>query len=169
MSVVRKLYNMNQLMLFFTSIIVTATLTITSPAFKNNGSIPDKYTCDGTNTNPELNISGVPENAKSLALIVDDPDAPSGTFVHWVMWNIPVSSKIEENSVGGMQGKNGKNENKYTGPCPPRGTHHYHFKMYALDSMLDLSLNTDKEALLKAMEGHVLAMGELVGEYNRKK
>lgn len=127
--------------------------------------IPVKYTCSGENINPEISISGIPAETKSLALIMDDPDAPSGDFVHWVMWNILTDGKISENSAPGVQGVNDFGENKYGGPCPPSGTHHYHFKIYALDTKLELPTETDKQGLLKAMEGHVLASGELVGLY----
>ncbi len=149
------------------AIVNTKTLTIKSPAFSNNGPIPTKYACDGSNISPELQISEIPEGTKSLVLIVDDPDAPKGTFDHWVMWNIPVKDKIAENSAPGTQGKNGKGENKYTGPCPPSGTHHYHFKVYALDTKLDIAANSDKKAVLKAIEGHIVASGELVGTYKK--
>jgi Raf kinase inhibitor-like YbhB/YbcL family protein len=155
-------------LLIVMSIATTKTLTVSSPAFSNNGSIPSKYTCDGSNINPELMIKDIPTDTKSLVLIVDDPDAPKGTFDHWVMWNIPVKDKIDENSAPGTQGKNGKSENKYTGPCPPSGTHHYHFKVYALDTKLELPASTNKEALLKAIEGHILASGELIGLYKKK-
>lgn len=151
-----------------TTIVITKTLTVKSPAFSQNDFIPSKYTCDGANVNPELIIEDIPTDAKSLALIVDDPDAPKGTFDHWIMWNIPVGKKIEENSTPGAQGKNSNQENKYTGPCPLSGTHHYHFKVYALDAKLDLPFNTDKKVLLKAMEEHILGEGELIGTYRRK-
>ncbi|HTF02418.1 MAG TPA: YbhB/YbcL family Raf kinase inhibitor-like protein, partial [Bacteroidia bacterium] len=104
---------------------------------------------------------------KSLALIMDDPDAPSGDFVHWVMWNIPVQEKIAENTAPGMQGLNGRKETKYTGPCPPSGTHHYHFKIYALDTELSLLTTTDKQGLLLAMKGHILGTGELIGLFKK--
>lgn len=129
--------------------------------------IPVKYTCSGENINPEISISGIPAETKSLALIMDDPDAPSGDFVHWVMWNILTDGKISENSAPGVQGVNDFGENKYGGPCPPSGTHHYHFKIYALDTKLELPAETDKQGLLKAMEGHVLASGELVGLFKK--
>jgi Raf kinase inhibitor-like YbhB/YbcL family protein len=149
------------------SLVINKTLSVKSPAFSNNDFIPSNYSCEGSNINPELTISEIPKDARSLALIMDDPDAPKGTFDHWVMWNIPVTEKISENSVPGAQGKNGKNENKYTGPCPPSGTHHYHFKIYALDTKLDLPISTDKKALLKAMEGHIIGSGELIGLYKK--
>jgi Raf kinase inhibitor-like YbhB/YbcL family protein len=143
-------------------------LQIKSSAFENNQSIPKKYSCHGQEINPPLTVEGVPEEAKSLALIVDDPDAPSGTFVHWIVWNIPASTKkIEENSVPGIEGLNSAMERGYTGMCPPYGTHRYFFKIYALDGNLDLSINSTKKDLEKAMDGHVLAKGELVGLFSK--
>ncbi len=141
-------------------------LTVKSPDFSSNDFIPAKYSCVGANVNPAINIGDIPEGTKSLALIMEDPDA-HGTFDHWIMWNIPVKEKIEENSTPGAQGKNGKGENKYAGPCPPSGTHHYHFKIYALDTKLDLPITTGKNALLKAMNGHIIASGELVGLFKK--
>jgi Raf kinase inhibitor-like YbhB/YbcL family protein len=158
---------MKSVTFLFLSMIGASPLTVTSPSFTEGGSIPSKFTCIGENINPEISITGIPAEAKSLALIMDDPDAPNGTFVHWVMWNIPVNGTIAENSAPGEQGLNGRKENKYTGPCPPSGTHHYHFKVYALDTKLKLVSTTDKTALLKAMEGHVLAQGELVGLFKK--
>src|ERR1700756_2787384 len=151
------------LVLIIMTTVATKTLNISSPAFTNNGTIPVKYTCSGAGDSSELNIKNIPSEAKTLALIMDDPDAPNGTFVHWVMWNIPVKDKIQENGTPGAQGKNGKSDNKYTPPCPPSGKHHYHFKVYALDTRLDLPTSTDKTSLLKAMEGHIIAEGELIG------
>jgi hypothetical protein len=147
---------------------LTKTLTVKSPEFTDGELIPYKFTCDGENINPEITVENVPEGTMTLALIMEDPDAPKGTFDHWIMWNMPVTKTIHENSAPGMQGKNGRGENKYTGPCPPSGTHHYHFKVYALDMKLDISDNSDKHTLLNAMEGHILAQGELVGLYRRK-
>ena len=157
------------LMLTLTFMVTTSpkTLIIKSPAFTENDFIPSKYSCDGLNVNPALTIKNIPKDAKSLALIMDDPDAPNGTFDHWVIWNIPVKEKIQENSTPGTQGKNGRQENKYTGPCPPNGTHHYHFRIYALDTKLDLPTSTDKKGLLIAMENHIVATGELIGLYKR--
>lgn len=149
------------------AITLNTTLTVKSPAFANNDFIPSKYTCDGLNINPELNIGDMPKETKSLALIMEDPDAPKRTFDHWVMWNIPLKERIEENSAPGAQGRNSMNENKYHGPCPPEGLHHYYFKIFALDTKLDLPIDTDKKKLLSAMEGHVLASGELVGLYKK--
>lgn len=158
---------MNNLILFVISLLMNTTLTVTSPSFKHNELIPAKYTCSGQEINPELNVSGIPQTAKSLTLIMDDPDAPNGGFDHWIMYNIPVQTTITENSAPGKQAKNGKKENKYAGPCPPTGTHHYHFKFYALDKELDLKDDVTKRDLEKAMEGHILAKGELVGLYRK--
>jgi len=156
---------MNLLILFAAAIISQATLTVKCSAFANNNYIPQKYTCEGENYNPAIEVENVPVGAKSLALIMDDTESPNGEFVHWVMWNIPVSGKISEKSAPGVQGLNSKKENKYFGPCPPNGVHKYHFKVYALDANLDLPALTDKAALLKAMEGHMLGSGDLVGRY----
>lgn len=145
-------------------------MKLTSSAFENNQSIPSKYTCDGEDINPPLQISEVPEGAKSLVLIVDDPDAPMGTWVHWVVWNIdPSISLIEEDDVpeGGVEGLNDFGKNSYGGPCPPSGTHHYHFKLYALDKTLELDPSSKKEEVEKAMEGSILDWVELVGLYQR--
>ncbi len=143
-------------------------LTVKSPVFESKKTIPKKYTCDGNEVNPPIFIDGTPKEAKTLALIVDDPDAPSGTFDHWVVWNIPASaSKIEENSIPGKEGLNSARQRGYMGPCPPNGTHRYFFKVYALDCELDLGLNSKKKDVEKAMEGHIVAKGELIGLYSR--
>ncbi len=151
------------------AIVEQSTITVESHVFNNNGLIPEKYTCEGQNINPPLTINNIPENAVSLALIMDDPDAPNGTFDHWIVWNISNVKEIKENSIPGIQGKNGRNENSYTGPCPPEGTHHYHFKIYALDNELQLEESANKKSLENAMDGHIVASGELVGLYKRKK
>lgn len=147
------------------------TLTITSPAFAGGGVIPAKYTCDGQDVNPPLVIGAVPPGTVSLALIMDDPDAPMGTWVHWVAWNIPAQTReIPENSVpsGASQGKNDWKRNSYGGPCPPSGTHRYFFRLYALDATLNLGSSTTKADLARAMQGHVLAQGELMGTFHRR-
>ena len=147
------------------------TLMMTSTAFPPNGMIPSTYTCDGDDLNPPLRIEYIPPAARSLALIVDDPDAPRGMWVHWVVWNIsPTTMEIAENSVpaGGVQGMNDFQKDAYGGPCPPAGTHRYFFKLYALDTTLRLGTNTDKAALEAAMQGHILAAAELIGRYHRK-
>lgn len=146
-------------------------MKIESTVFGNNEKIPSIYTCDGQNINPPLKISDIPANAKSMALIMDDPDAPRGTFVHWVVWNINAETKeIPENTVPSesMEGITGRGMAGYIGPCPPSGTHRYFFKLYALDDKLDLPANTDKTGLEKAMENHIIAKGELMGLYGRK-
>ncbi len=146
------------------------TLKLSSLSFKHNGSIPVKYTCDGKDINPPLTIENIPSNAKSLALIVDDPDAPAGTWVHWVLWNIGTATKeISENAVptGALQGINDFRKHDYGGPCPPSGTHRYFFKLYALDVMLSLGPKTNKAELERAMKGHIIAQSELVGLYKR--
>ena len=143
-------------------------LIVTSPAFENNGFIPSKYTCDGDNINPVLLIEGAPEATQSLALIVDDPDAPMGTWDHWIVWNISPTEKIEENSVPGTEGLNSFRRHSYGGPCPPFGTHRYFFKVYALDTRLAIEPNSKKKDVEKAIEGHILAKGEIVGLYKRK-
>ena len=146
-------------------------LTITSPAFVHSMAIPARYTCDGQDINPPLIINAVPDGARSLALIVDDPDAPVGTWVHWLVWNIsPQTREIKESSllVGAVQGLNDWKRNRYGGPCPPSGTHRYFFKLYALDIILNLAPSTNKTALERAMQGHIIAQGELMGTYRRK-
>lgn len=145
----------------------TRELKITSPAFKGNSPIPSKYTCDGDNINPTLNIEGIPEDTKSLALIVDDPDAPMGTWVHWIVWNIPILKRIEENSAPGTEGMNSSGGHSFHGPCPPSGTHRYFFKVYALDCKLNINANSKKQDVERAMEGHILAKGEIMGTYAR--
>ncbi|MGQ9552127.1 MAG: YbhB/YbcL family Raf kinase inhibitor-like protein [Candidatus Bathycorpusculaceae bacterium] len=143
-------------------------LTITSPVFENNKPIPKKYTCDGEDVNPPLNIEGIPVGTRSLVLIVDDPDAPMGTWDHWIVWNIPPKNKIDEDSVPGVEGVNDFRKHSYGGPCPPSGTHRYFFKVYALDAQLALDSNSRKKDVEKAMKDHILAKGELVGLYSRR-
>ena len=143
-------------------------LRVTSPVFDNKGLIPAKYTCDGKNVNPPLNIEDIPEGTKSLVLIVDDPDAPIGTWDHWVVWNIAATEKIEEDSVPGTEGMNSFRKHSYGGPCPPSGTHRYFFKVHALDTELDLNPNSRKKDVERAMKGHELAKGELIGLYKRR-
>lgn len=142
-------------------------LQVASNAFKADDFIPSEYTCDGSNISPPIDIKGIPEDAQSLALIVDDPDAPVNTWVHWVVWNIPVTHHLKENHVHGIEGTNDFQKKQYGGPCPPSGTHRYFFKVYALDCLLDLPAGSKKHALEKAMSGHILAFGELVGLYKR--
>lgn len=145
-------------------------MILTSPSFENDGMIPKKFTCDGGNMNPELHIQYVPEGAKSLALIVHDPDAPiAGGFTHWVVWNIaPTTTLIKEESVppGSVEGSNTQSGG-YMGPCPHSGTHHYEFRLYALDTTIDIPGESGKTELEAAMRGHMLEEAKLVGLYAR--
>lgn len=161
--------------LFFSCFILTFTslahaqLKITSSVFEHNQMIPRAYTCQGHDVNPPLFIEGVPADAESLALIMDDPDAPMGTWVHWVVFNIPPETQgIPENSVPGTQGWNDFRKNDYGGPCPPSGTHRYFFKLYALDTMLELEEGGTKRQVEEAMEGHILAQADLIGLYKKE-
>lgn len=143
-------------------------IKVFSSAFTANGSIPGKYTCDGQNINPPLEFEGIPEEAKSLVLIVDDPDAPTKTFTHWIVWNIEPVAKIEEDSIPGIEGLNGFKKIGYGGPCPPSGTHRYFFRVYALDKKLDLKAGAGRKELENEMIGHIIAEGELMGKYSRR-
>jgi Raf kinase inhibitor-like YbhB/YbcL family protein len=140
-------------------------LKVTSTAFGAGKMILTTYTCKGKNINPPLNIGNIPEKATSLVLIVDDPDASGKTWVHWLVWNIPITHHIKEDTVLGEQGWNDFKNVTYGGPYPPSGTHRYFFKVYALDSLLKLSPRTVKKELELAMSNHILAYGELVGLY----
>src|SRR5262249_32188097 len=148
-----------------------AKMKITSFAFQEGGNIPSKFSCDGADTSPPLQISDVPSGAKSLVLIVDDPDAPSGLFTHWTVWNIPSqTSNIAEGSTSkGLQGTNDFGKSGYGGPCPPSGTHRYYFKIFALDRELDLPSGVKRGRLDAAIKDHVIAQGELMGRYSRRK
>jgi hypothetical protein len=150
-------------------------INLKSSAFKDDEFIPKQYTCDGANVSPPLEWGGIPEAAKSIALICDDSDAPAGTWVHWVIFNIPASTnKLNENiptnkvlAAGAIQGKNDFRKIGYGGPCPPGGTHRYFFRIYALDNKLVLSPGATKGELLQAIEGHILTEGKLIGKYSR--
>ncbi len=142
-------------------------MRLTSTEFANNEFIPKKFTCEGEDINPALIIEKIPADAKSLALIIDDPDAPMGTWVHWVVYNIPIISRIDEGSIPGEQGVNDSGRRDYGGPCPPSGTHRYFFKIYALDAKLNLKAGLTKQELEKAMQGHILDKAELIGLYKR--
>lgn len=154
----------------------TIALTIRSPAFQPEALIPGKYTCDGADISPPLTWSGVPEGATSLALIADDPDAPGKTWVHWVLFNLPpetnsLSEHLPTDATlenGAIQGITDFGRPGYGGPCPPGGTHRYYFKLYALDTTLDLSPKAKKADVVQAMEGHILAKGQLMGKYKRQ-
>ncbi len=151
-------------------------ITVTTKAFSPGGAIPGNYTCDGADTSPDLSWSGAPAGVQSFALIADDPDAPVGTWTHWLIWNIPVQSmglpkgvpKDETLGDGTRQGRNDFRRIGYGGPCPPPGKpHRYFFKVYALDAKLDLKSGATKDELERAMKGHVLAQAELMGKYGR--
>jgi len=149
---------------------------ISSRAFEAGGMIPSKYTCDGEGISPPLHWSDPPAGTQSFALVSDDPDAPVGTWVHWVVWNIPATARaLDENLAkkeslpsGANQGTNDFRRIGYGGPCPPSGTHRYFFKLYALDTTLSLPPHTTKSVLDKAMRGHILAQAELMGKYRRQ-
>lgn len=153
-----------------------AMLQLTSTAFRPEENIPAKFTCDDRNISPELSWSGAPAGTKSFALVMHDPDAPiAGGYTHWLVYNIPpTAGDIPENAPnqdhlpgGGMQGKNDSGTYGYTGPCPPSGTHRYYFRIYALDVQLAPPAGSNKAGLEQAMQGHVLAQGELLGRYKR--
>ena len=142
-------------------------MKILSPEFEHNGFIPQKFTCQGEDISPALIIEDIPKEAKSLALIVDDPDAPMGMWVHWVVFDMGLIKRIEENSIPGKQGRNDFGRNNYGGPCPPSGTHRYFFKIYALDEKLNLIEGITKKELEKAMAAHILGQAELIGLYKK--
>ncbi len=150
-------------------------MELSSPAFNDGDMIPEKHTCDGEDISPPLVWELMPQNTKSIALICDDPDAPVGTWVHWVYYDIPSNTKgLPENITpqentdnGGKQGTNDFRKIGYGGPCPPGGTHRYYFKIYALDAILNLPAGIDKKQLLKAMEGHIVGQAQLMGKYKR--
>jgi len=145
---------------------------IISHAFQNNGDIPRKYTCQGDNIEPPLSIADVPDNAKSLAIELRDPDAPSGDFVHWLIWNIdPKTAEIMENTTpaGALEGTNDANKVGYIGPCPPTGKHRYEFHLYALDGELNLSEESNKKVFREAIAEHIIEESVLVGLYEKKK
>ena len=145
------------------------TMNIISPEFENNKPIPAEFTCDDADISPPLYILSVPKNAQSLALIMDDPDAPMGTFVHWVVWNIPPNTtEIKKGeAIPWPQGRTDFGKRGYGGPCPPGGTHRYFFKLYAIDTKLSLPPGSTKRDVLKAIEGHIIAEAQLIGTYTR--
>ena len=148
-----------------------ANMKLTSPAFANNGAIPSEHTCDGNDLSPQLVISDVPASAKSLALVMDDPDAPVGTWDHWIVFNIAPSTKqlAKGTEPQGVAGRNSWGRTGYGGPCPPSGTHRYFFKLYALDTKLSLAEGSTKKDLERAMQGHIIAQAQLMGTYKRSR
>jgi Raf kinase inhibitor-like YbhB/YbcL family protein len=170
-------------LLFLSAIVIvcfakggTISITVTSPAFGNLQEIPQKYTCDGSDVSPPLTWSQGSKNTKCLVLICDDPDAPSGTWVHWVCYDIPPNTdalaeampKTDTLACGGRQGKNDFGRIGWGGPCPPGGTHRYFFKVYCLDIMLNLPAGKTKKEIEKAMKGHIMNKGEFTGVYSRE-
>jgi len=143
-------------------------MKLSSPEFEHRASLPRKFTCQGKAVNPALIIENIPPEAKSLALIMDDPDAPGGDFVHWVVYDIPVTSRIEENIIPGKQGLNSLGKLGYVSPCPPTGTHRYFFKIYALDKMLNYDPGLSKAELEKEISVHLLDKAELIGLYQKQ-
>lgn len=147
-------------------------LTLSSPDFTANGPIPSQYTCTGKNESPALAWQNTPDKTQTFALILDDPDAPSGTWTHWVIFNIPATTQSltrnqETFPAGTLLGKNSWQHERYEGPCPPSGTHHYYFKLYALDSTLNLAAGATKTDVIQAMQDHVLATASLMGTYKK--
>lgn len=150
-------------------------IELTSSAFKQGQLIPQVYSCKGNDISPALSWGDPPVGTQAFALIMDDPDAPAGTWVHWVVFNIPATSRGLSEAIpsgpslsdGSLQGKNSSGNTGYNGPCPPSGTHRYFFKLYALDEMLGIAPGADKGELLKAMSGHILAQGELMGTFSK--
>jgi Raf kinase inhibitor-like YbhB/YbcL family protein len=163
-------------LLLFDLVAQGAAMEVRSQTFKPGGMIPAKYTCDGADISPPLTWLDPPTGTKSFALIMDDPDAPVGTWVHWVIWNVPATARgLEENipktaslPSGARQGTNDFKRTGYGGPCPPSGTHRYFFKLYALGTTLNLSPETTKSVLEDAMRHHILAQSELIGKYSRR-
>jgi Raf kinase inhibitor-like YbhB/YbcL family protein len=149
---------------------------INSPAFAQDEAIPTQFTCDGDDVSPALEWRDPPQDTKSFALVADDPDAPAGTWVHWVLYNLPADARGLPQAVpsdgdltdGSRHGTNSWKRLGYGGPCPPSGTHRYFFKLYALDITLDLEPGATKDQLLQAMEGHILAQTDLMGTYTRQ-
>jgi Raf kinase inhibitor-like YbhB/YbcL family protein len=152
-------------------------MRLSSPNLRDGASIPERFTCDGDDVSPPLVIEDIPDNARSLAIVVDDPDAPSGTFVHWLLWNLPADKREVPEGIprdrevrqlaNARQGTNDFRKIGYGGPCPPRGEHHYRFHLYAVDDELDLNAGANRKELEQALEGHVVAEAELVGTYRR--
>jgi Raf kinase inhibitor-like YbhB/YbcL family protein len=151
------------------SVPAESTISVSSTAFRSGEKIPPAFTCKGANISPPLEFHGIPAAAKSLALVVEDPDAPTGLFTHWLVWNIaPSAAQIAEKSVppGAVQGTNDFGKSGYGGPCPPSGTHRYFFRVLALDRMLDLKSGAKRAEFEKAIAGHVLVRGELMGRFS---
>jgi len=144
-------------------------MKLTSSEFEHGGSIPAKFTCDGKDVSPPLEIADAPDDTKTMALIVDDPDAPSKTWLHWLLYDIPPTARIQEDDIPGKQGMNDFGKKNYGGPCPPSGRHRYFFRLHALDTELNLPDGASRKDVENAMEGHILEKAELMGLYERSK
>jgi Raf kinase inhibitor-like YbhB/YbcL family protein len=142
-------------------------MELTSKKFENNEMIPKKYSCKGQDVNPPLEIKDIPDGTESMVLIVDDPDAPMGTWTHWVLYNINPKDHIEENSIPGLQAFNDFDKKNYGGPCPPSGTHRYFFRLYALDKKIQDQEGKTREDVEKEMQGHVIDKTELIGLFKK--
>jgi hypothetical protein len=167
--------NLNLALILFYSFILhgkNMKLELTSSAFENNKNIPSKYTCDGINISPPLEWQNIPENTKTFSLIIEDPDAPVKTWIHWVVFNIPSKITNFDENIDASSFNQGATDfdarRDYGGPCPPSGTHSYHFKLYALDTIINLPNGSTKEQLLQKMQGHILDQTTLIGKYQRK-
>lgn len=143
-------------------------LTITSPDFEHEGEIPAKFTCDGEDINPTLHVDGIPDGTKSIAVMMEDPDNRSATMNYWILWNIKPTGLIEAGTTGGVKGINSMGKSSYLGPCPNAGTHRYFFKVYALNTMLDIPEDSNKWTVQEAMKNHIVASGEMMGWYRKK-
>lgn len=142
-------------------------LHITSSAFEESGTIPRRYTCEGANINPPLELNNIPAGTETIAIIMDDPDAPHGTFTHWLIWNLPPDISVPEGRKHNMNGTNDADSAGYYGPCPPNGSHRYYFRVYALDTALQIDNGANRQTLEDAISGHVLANGSLMGRYEK--
>lgn len=161
------LFTLSMFFLSASCMLEAAVMKLSSKEFSHQGFIPKKFTCKGENISPELKITDIPAAAKSLVLIVDDPDAPVGDWVHWVLYDIPpTTTTIKENSPIGIAGMNDFKKNAYGGPCPPSGTHRYFFKMYALDTKLNLPQGKTKKQIEEAMQSHIIERAEYVGLFS---
>jgi Raf kinase inhibitor-like YbhB/YbcL family protein len=159
------------LMLALSLVTSSAAMKLSSPDFKEGENIPERFTCDGKDISPTLQIEGVPKEAEGLVVIVEDRDAPGGNFTHWLMWNVaPNLTEIVGNKPpsGALEGINDFGKKKYSGPCPPPGIHHYYFKLYALDTTLNLPPKSKRKTVDSAMKGHIIVEATLMGRYARK-
>lgn len=158
------------ILLFLFSILFSqdSQLVVKSPDFEHEGEIPSKFTCDGKDINPTLEIEGIPQGTKSIVVFMEDPDGRSASMNYWVRWNLKPTGIIEEGTAAGVKGTNSMGKSGYLGPCPNAGSHRYFFKVYALSEMLDISENSDQWAVQEAMKNQILASGEIMGRYRRK-